>query len=261
MPAIISKTCICLLLFANAAHGFQPLITDDTGTQGESGNQLEFSLNHDRTTTAGETTRTQALPFVFTRGLTDTLDLFIGASHVRIRSGGDGASTSGGGNPGLGLKWRFYENEASKTSFAVKPTVTLPVSRSGEEAGRGTGKISYGLTLILTQEFSFGAIHANLGSDRNRYRNTVANPNASVIRASLAPVWDIAEQWKLALDLGALRERSGGVGTTSRYAEIGVVHSPSKDLDFALGIIRQTDNAAPKSASTLATVGVTWRFK
>ncbi|MGE5387127.1 MAG: transporter, partial [Betaproteobacteria bacterium] len=198
--------CLGLFLLHEAAHAFQPLITDDTGTQGSGGNQIEFSLNHDRTTTGVEIARTATFPLVFTHGLTDTLDLFVGASHVRVRPAPSRSATSGGGNPALGLKWRFYENTASQTSLALKPEFALPVSRSGEDAGRGTGRLSYGLTLILTQELPSGAIHANLGSDRSRYRDTTVNPNASVLRASLAPVWDVAEHWKLALDLGVQRE-------------------------------------------------------
>ncbi len=255
--------CLYLGLFvsSSAAYAFQPLITDDTGTQGSDGNQIEFSLNHDRTTVGGDVVRTATFPAVFTRGLTDTLDLFAGASHVRIRPNAPGTATSGGGNPVLGVKWRFYENTASQTSLALKPELALPVSRSGEASGLGTGRLSYGMTLILTQELPFGAIHANLGGDRNRYRDTAASPNASVLRASLAPVWDVAERWKLALDLGLQRERAGGPSRRIAYAEVGAVYSPTKDLDFALGIVRQSDTADPKSASTQATTGVTWRFK
>lgn len=261
MPTTIPKLCLCLLFFSSTAQAFQPLITDDTGTQGSGGNQLEFSLNHDRTTGAGETVRTVTLPLVYTRGLTESLDAFVGVSHVRIRSSVPGEDASGGGNPGLGLKWRFYDNEASKTSLALKPAIALPVSRAGEVGGRGFGKFSYGLTLILTQELPFGALHANLGVDRNRFRDALANPDATVVRASLAPVWNLGERWKLALDLGVLRERAGGAGTVRRYGELGVIHSPTPDLDFALGIVRQIDNATAKTGSTLATAGVTWRFK
>ena len=45
---------------------------------------------------------------------------------------------SGGGNPSFGAKWRFYENEASGSSLAVKPEVVFPVSAGRENSGLGT---------------------------------------------------------------------------------------------------------------------------
>ena len=47
-----------------SAFAFQPLITDDTGTQGEGGNQLEFSFNQDREKAAGDTVRVQELSLI-----------------------------------------------------------------------------------------------------------------------------------------------------------------------------------------------------
>lgn len=99
--------------FALPAFAFQPLVTEDTGTQGERGNELEVSIDGDRTKEAGETTRTWTLPFTYTRGIIDTLDVFAGISHIRISS--PGARASGAGNPVLGAKWRFFDSEATST--------------------------------------------------------------------------------------------------------------------------------------------------
>jgi len=253
------STGLLLAAMAPAALAFQPLVTDDTGTQGTGGNQLEFSVNEDRAVTAGETVRTSTLPVGYTRGLTDTIDVFIGANHTRVRSPAPGADVSGSGNPSLGAKWRFYENEQSKTSLALKPEIALPVSAGKEAQGLGTGRTSYGLTLIVTQEVSFGAVHANLFSGRDRFRDS-AGPDASITRASIAPVWDVADKWKLALDVGLETASAGGERTRSSFAEIGAIYSPSKDLDFAFGLIRATDNADPSTKTTSATLGVTWRF-
>lgn len=252
---------LTLAALSPAAFAFQPLITDDTGTQGTGGNQIEFAINSDRAVSAGVGTTTDTLPAVYTRGLTDTLDVFFQANHTRIRSAAPGTGASGSGNPSFGAKWRFYENEESKTSLGLKPEIRLPVSAEKEAAGLGTGKTSTGLTLILTQELAFGALHANLASGRNRFSDTTANPNASTTRASLAPVWDVSENWKLALDVGTETEDAGGTKTRSNFYEIGVIFSPDKDLDFALGIVRRSDNANPNTTTNSATLGVTWRFK
>lgn len=111
-----------------SALAFQPLITDDTGTQGAGGNQLEFSFNEDRATAAGDTGRVQKLPVVYTHGLAESIDVFAGMGYTRIRSSVPGFDNSGNGNPAIGAKWRFSEDEALGTSFAIKPEIIFPVS-------------------------------------------------------------------------------------------------------------------------------------
>lgn len=261
---IMKQTCsisfgLLLAAAAPSALAFQPLITDDTGTQGTGGNQFEFSVNEDRERSAGETTRTRTLPVVYTRGFTDALDLFAGVNHTRISSSVPGTDASGSGNSSFGAKWRFYENEESKISLGVKPAIILPVSSGKEAEGLGKGRTSYEATLILTKEIHhFGAVHANLFIGRDRYR---VSPDATITRVSIAPVWDVAEEWKLMLDMGAQTERAGGGSTQSKFIEVGAIYSPNKDLDFALGIIRTTDDAQPSAGTTSATLGITWRFK
>lgn len=263
LPPAFHARCAGLLLaaLAPAAFAFQPLVTDDTGTQGTAGNQLEFAINRDRASSSASTDTTRTLSLVFTRGLTDALDVFVQASHVSIRSDVPGTDADGAGNPSLGAKWRFFENEASKTSLALKPELLLPVSVAKEGAGLGSGRTSPGLTLILTQEVSFGAIHANLAASRDRYRDPTVSPDATTTRASIAPVWDVAPQWKLALDVGVETQDGGGTKIRSNFAELGAIYSPSESLDFALGLIHGRDNDNPRVTTTSATLGVTWRFK
>lgn len=244
-----------------SAFAFQPLITDDTGTQGAGGNQLEFSFNEDRATAAGDTVRVQELHVVYTRGLTESIDVFAGMGYTRIRSSVPGFDGSGNGNPAIGAKWRFYEDEEHGTSFAVKPEIIFPVSARREDSGLGTGKLSGNLTLILTQLVPFGAVHANLGVARDRFRDTLNSSDSTTFRASMAPVWDVNEQWKLALDLGT--ESTCDVGSTlrSNFVELGAIYSPDKDLDFALGIVRRSDNDSPHTSTHSVTAGMTWRFQ
>jgi len=257
-PALLFLVAVVAL--ALPAGAFQPLITDDTGTQGERGNQLELSVDGDRVKVAGETVRIRTLPFTYTRGLADALDVFAGVSSVRVSSSIPGVSASGGGNPVLGAKWRFFESEASKTSFALKPEIILPVSEAREASGLGSGRTSWALTLIATREVSFGAVHANLATGQNKFRDPEL-PKGTVVAFSIAPVWDVAPLWKLALDLGYEREKAGGFTVHSRFAEVGAIYSPGEDLDFALGFIHGTNSTDPRATTNSATLGVTWRFK
>lgn len=159
----------------------------------------------------------------------------------------------------LGAKWRFYEND-SKTSLALKPVYVAPLSSGHENDGLGTGKSSYELSLILSQETGWGAIHANLLTGRANYRDTLTNPNEKTWQASVAPVWNVTDGWSLAVDLGIASTRAGGVTEQTRFGELGAIYTPNENTDLALGFIREK-NRDTGTVTNTATVGVTWRFK
>lgn len=238
----------CLVTFASFASAHQPLLTDDTGTQGSGGNQLEFSYSHERTELAGATTRSRMLPLVYTRGLGDTLDVFVQANE------------GGSGNPSFGLKWRFYENAGSRTSLGVKPEVRPSLNPRGEPSPAEERR-TYAVTAILTQSVAFGAIHANLLIGQDTFRDSINFPRVRKTRYSMAPVCDVTDQLKLALDIGAEHATSAGSMSVSKFTELGLIYSPDKDLDIAAGIIRMVDDAHPRTTISTATIGVTWRFR
>lgn len=260
--SLTRHAAVLVLAFAGtlpAAQAFQPLITDDTGTQGAGGNQLELSINHDRAEAAGQVDRVRTVPLVYTRGITDAVDVFAQVDHTRIRPADPTLNASGAGSPVLGVKWRFYETE-SRTSFGVKPEVALPVSEAREDQGLGVGKASYGATLILTQEVPFGAIHVNAFGGKERARDSVASPDVTITRFSVAPVWDVTGQFKLALDVGTESAEVASVKSRASFIEVGGVFSPNQDVEIALGFIRATDDSTPEVVVNSATAGVTWRF-
>jgi len=251
---------LLLTIGASSSWAFQPLITDDTGTQGQGENQLELSFSEDRIERAGMVNSLRMVPLTYTRGLSETLDISLGVNHTHLDSNAPGAEfISGNGNPSVGLKWRFHENEASKTSMAMKAELGIPINREQEGLGLGSGRGYYIVTAILMQETSFGAILFNLASAQVRYSDTVANPDISLVRASLAPVWQVNDQWKLALDMGITRESTVDKQTYIRFIEIGTVYSPSKDIDIAFGFIRRQEESS--ASSNGITVGISWRFR
>ena len=239
---------------------FQPLLTDDAGTQGSGGNQLEVSLNRDRTRAVGDITLVRALPIVYTRGLTPTIDVFAGVGYGWIGSNAPGGDATGTGNPWFGAKWRYYQAEESDTGLAVKTEVLLPVDASLESAGLGKGRTSGSLTLILSQAVPFGAIHINAGVARERYRDALRNPDATTTRASISPVWDLSDAWKLAIDLGAGSTESGGAALRTHHIGVGAIYSPHGNLDVALGFFRLATHDTPRTVTHAASAGITWRF-
>jgi hypothetical protein len=251
-----------------SALAYHPLITDDTGTQGLSGadsqilggtgtqgiggNQLEIRFDYAHGVAGGVVSIDRAVPFSYTRGITETLDLFVGAPRVV-------SPDAGWGNVGFGAKWRFYENESNKFSLAIKPEILLPVSAVKEAAGFGNGKTSYGLTLILSRETDFGELHFNLAASRDNFADNSIPDRRNRYRASFAPVWVVTEDWKVALDLGLQTNPDTTEKARMGFVELGAIYSPSKDLDLSLGIGRDVLDGAAQTR--YASFGLTWHFK
>ena len=250
-----------LALHAPLALSFQPLITDDTGTQGAGGNQIEIALHRQEVKSVGDTTKTVTLPVVYTRGISERLDAFAGVSYMRVRSTIAESAAEGHGNPAVGLKWRLYEDAARKLSVAVKPELRLGVSTDEERRGLGSGRNGYSGLLIVTRQTGFGAVHVNYGFARVSYAleaNRKANRRV-LHMVSVAPVFEVAEGWNLAVDLGLTTNPDRAQRAQMGYAEVGVTWSPGKNLELALGLVRHIGDGEPRSSEL--TTGVTWRFK
>ena len=251
----------CVALLPAVAWALQPLVTDDTGTQSAGGNQFEAAYDRAVSKSPGSKVVTHEVPLVFTRGVTDPLDLYAGVGYQRIVPTVPETAERGWGNVTLGAKWRFYENEADKLSFALRPEIQFPVSNSRETRGLGTAQASYGVAFIMTQETGFGAVHANAVAVRVNYSLDALNAaeRRNLYRLSVAPVWDVAAGWQLALDAGVITNPDRAAKERMGYVELGAIYSPSKDLDLAFGILREVSDG--DASTTGATVGVTWRFR
>ena len=249
------------MLVPGLGQGFQPLITDDTGTQGARGNQIEVAYSRAEDKEAGVRTDTHYVPLVYTRGITDALDLYAGSIYQRIAPPGPSSDERGWSNTAIGAKWRFYENEARKLSFALKPQVLLPVSKAREARGLGTARASYSAGLLATQETVFGTVHANLAVEHIDYADGAldAAERRTRYRASVAPVWDVTPHWKLALDAGVATNPDPAAHRYFAYGELGVIYAPVKDFEFALGVIRNFRDGSVRT--TQAILGLTWRFR
>jgi hypothetical protein len=238
------------------ARAMQPLITDDTGTQGAGGRQLEFSLCGERNRTGDAGGTRDSLPLTLSWGADQALDLTLSSGFARVRA--NEGNASGWTNVVLGAKWRFFDDGQRGASLALKPEILLPVSAGGEEQGFGTGRASGRLGLILSQKLPFGSLHINTVLGRERYRDSAQNTNR--LRLSVAPVWDLSARWKLAVDMGSEFARTQEVRTHARFAEVGAIWSPNKDVDLALGLIRALDDQRPRSMTSSMTAGLSWRF-
>jgi len=243
------------------AAAFQPLITDDTGTQGAGGNQLESGYIRFVEKEPGSRTAVTALPLVYTRGLNNVIDVYVGGAYTRFSPQAPEVPQNGAGNTVAGLKWRFFEHEANKVSLAVKSEIRFPVSERAEDRGLGSGKTNAGAALLLTRETGFGAIHANLAYSSQRFTLPVNQDihRDGLWRLSVAPVIDLTERWRIVFDAGLVTNPHRAEKSRMGYVEAGAIYAPTKDIDLAAGIIRDLDHRGHDVY--VFTAGVTWRFR
>lgn len=235
--AAIAATCGS----AMAAH---PLVTDDTRTQGVGNHQLEF--NTDWLRDSGVRGRIAAATYTY--GVTPELDLFGNAPFSL-------SDPRGVGDVSIGGKWRFWEQ--GRSSIAVKPELLLPSGNAGRELG--TGRTGAAFTVLTTHDFEPWTVHANIGFQVNRYRDTLQDEagRRTIWRTSIAAAYALTEKSLLVFDIGAARHVERAVRANPAFALIGGIYAPAPDIDIDVGI-RFGLNSAEVNRQVGA--GITVRF-
>jgi len=250
-----------------AAH---PFITDDTGTQGAGGWQLELLGDwnrHDSTAPTGagavqQRRRVTLLTPVLTYGLSDRVDLAVGAAHIDQRITENGIvteSAAGVSDTALELKWRFWESNGF--SMALKPALLLPTG--DEKRGLGTGALSYGLNTIVTFEAEPWTLLGNLAYARLRFKRPqdALDERQDLFRLSGGVAYALRKGLKLVGEAGARTNESRDdpflPGRNGHYAMVGFVYSPSDKIDLDAGFRKSVNHAELDRAFLL---GATFRW-
>jgi len=219
------------LFHASRVFAAYPLITDDTGTQGRGGFQMEFNgmLGYD---TEGQT-RESAYELITTvaYGLGDNTDLVFGVPYQRsnVREEPGTFKSHGISDVSLELKWKFYQIDG--LSLAFKPVLTFPTGN--HKKGIGTGKVTYTSLFILTQETPPWSLHANVGYGWNNNR---MSERKDVWHVSIAAELEIFHRLKLVGNIGTERNRDKTAPVHPAFVIGGFIYSISKNLDIACGI-------------------------
>lgn len=251
-----------VFLATGTAFAAHPLITDDTGTQGQGKFQLEVNgeYGHDRENLDGvETIENSAgLESVLSAGLTDTIDLVVAVPWAWSRVKEDGAVVSddnGLSDVGLELKWRFLEYKGF--SLAVKPGLTFP--SGNENRGLGNGKLSYGASMIATQELDPVTLHLNLSYTHNEFKLDLDKESnrRDIWHASLAATFQVLEDLQLVANVGMESNGDRGSHTWPAFVLGGAIYSLTENLDIDLGVKGGLNKQEPDLAFL---AGVAWRF-
>ncbi|PWB44686.1 MAG: hypothetical protein C3F19_01070 [Rhodocyclales bacterium] len=238
--------------FGTSVEAAHPLLTEDTGTQGDGNYQLELMLDKTRDNPPGVTVRELQTAAVLSYGLLENADLQVGLPVLRqhTHDAGGRHARKGPLDASLDLKWRFYEREA--LSLAFKPGITLPTGDAGR--GFGAGRATWGALLVLSYEPGPLAFHSHLGYRRN---NNTVDQRSDLMHLSGALAWKATDRLKLVADFSADSNPDGADRSSIRYRVLGFIYSPTPAFDLDAGLKHGHGRAATDRAFLL---GATFRW-
>jgi len=269
-----------LLLLPAFALAFEPLNTDDAGTVKAGGNQIEqyfFFINRadgapsaDILTPGEEyagNADARAFPFTYTRGLSETVEASFSTTYYNQPSG----NYSNFANYVFASKWRFHEDTENRYALAIKPTIVLPASKQQQVNGLGLAAVNYGANFIASKYWDEIEVHFNASYMRAPYNtnysigHTSDNIRTNIFLLSIAPVWSVYQNLKLALDLGATSNPPANSQNLSYYALVAGIYSITDSVDLGISYMRTGMNygetfAVQQAGATRSEIGLTWRF-
>ena len=204
------------LLASSGAYAAYPLITEDTGTQGRGGWQLE-GTSEVATLAQGRVTSDN---LVLNYGLHDTADLQL----VLPWYSGD---VAGVGDPQVNLKWRFFEH--GPFSMGLKPSLLLP--GGDPEKGTGTGETNWAVTLIGGYEAGNLTVNADALYQTNRNSFGARDSLSHVSAGVLYRVGSV----QLVADFTRETSVDPSVDQAARYSLVGVIWSVRPDFGLGFG--------------------------
>lgn len=240
------------MLIPGTALGAHPLITEDTGTQGQGNYQLELTSERSRDDAGGARTEVLITAAALSYGVREDTDLIIAMPQLRVTTdtGNNNVTDSGHGDVALDLKWRFFEK--ANVSLALKPGFTFPTG--DETKGLGTGETTYGLQFVTSVDMNSWGFDLHLGYTRNR---NVADERQHLRHISFGVWRSLSEELLIALDAGTDTNTDKASGTSPVFTILGLIYSPRKNLDLDIGIKKGL--TSPEMDNTLLG-GITLRF-
>ena len=143
----------------------------------------------------------------------------------------------------------------------MKPGLLLP---TGDEAkGLGTGSTSWGVALLATYDAEPWTFLGNVAYSKARFKlpQDAADNQSDLWRVSGGLSYAVAGDVRLVGEAGLRRNESRNDPYTpdkiSQFAMIGIIYSPSKNMDFDAGFRKNLNDAEFDNAYL---VGATFRW-
>ena len=240
---------VAMLMGSGQVFAAHPLVSEDNGTQGPGGKQIE--VNSDWSRDSRRTTATAAM--TFTQGVTDTLDLFLTLPSTWRAPAHE---ATGINDVSLGAKWRLLESDGF--SLGVKPEWIAPTGDA--QKGLGQGRDGLGLTVMGQLDAGDFSWLFNVGITQRRFSLPSARDNnrTTVQRISAALIYSINDRLKAAIDVGQSQAEEKAEKSHPKFLLIGAIYEITEGLDIDIGWKKAlTANETDRQLG----VGITWRFQ
>lgn len=245
--------CIISVIIASVSHGAIPSITDDAGTVGKGGFQVEILGEHARDKEEGTKSRTLDVSASFTYGILDTVDIVLAFPYLSWKvTDQDGVTGKERGISDLALevKWRFFDRDGF--SLAIKPGVTVPTGN--EKKGLGAGRATYSMLFIASKEVKPWSFDANIGYIRNENRH---DERRDLWSLAIGTSVEISKYFKLVANAGVETNPDKSSKTAPAWLLGGLIYSPHEKFNIGLGVSVGLTRPAPDVS---VRGGITWSF-
>ncbi len=204
-----------------------PLATEDTGTPGKHGIEVNVIGNCDRSRNGRSCESVVGVAY----GIRDNIELSFEKSAFRETGFGE-ANFSGAGQTEIGMKYRFFDKKGF--SMAIAPSYSFnDASKRRDEDGnieKGEGSSVY-IPLIISKEMGAYTTVANIG-----YRRNLQNRSQDSIITSLAVGRSINETNRVMAEVYSERDtHMGNVRTDVRVGWVKLVF-PDKLKNFETSV-------------------------
>jgi hypothetical protein len=222
------------LACATSAYAAHPLITEDTGTQGEGRYELELGLAGAK----DDTSRIYEFGPQLSCGLVANVDLIARPAWVEVRNAApEGAGRErGAGDTALDFKWRFHEGDG----FSVGTRAGVALATGDAVKGLGAGKASFHGVVIGQLAIPAWTLIANLGY----LQDPVPGERPNLWYGTAAAVWHAAERLRLSAEAAAFSPADPSRSTWPAVARFGAIVTAAPWLDLDVGYQFRLNRAA-----------------
>jgi hypothetical protein len=244
----VPRFAVAVLLCAAAplAHAAHPIISEDPGTQGTGGVELEIGFQASDGDPGGG--RTSLLTTQVAIGLAPTVDLLVVPRYLWLRPAG-APHERGIGDTSLDVKWRFFENDT--VQLAVRAGAELA---TGDES-KGLGADGTGWHAVLAMSVDVDPMQwlVNVGYVRGR----VPGERTQLPYASAAVVGPSEGRLRSFVEVAAQANSDPSRTTWPAVVRTGLMWKAAPWLDLDVGAEGRLNRAAPR-ATLLAGATLRW---
>ena len=221
----------CILACPVELHAAHPLITEDTGTQGQGRFQLELTSERGYRKQGNTKETGIATTATLSYGLVESVDAIVNIPHLRNKTVDPSGSTTQAGHAdtGFDVKWRFHQTE--RLSLALKTGFTIP--NGDETQGLGAGEAGYSVYFVATLDPPPWTFNFHVGRVENR--NTRGD-REGLWHASVGGWRQLGDKTKVVFDVGAITNADPTAARELGFFIVGLIYSFTDNLDLDLGI-------------------------